>query len=137
MIQNQELEFSLCIPTNGVVEWVMPVLDSIYNEKFDEGLFEVVVMDNGSNQEFHDAMIKYVKKHDNLSYYQTNASGFKCQIEAFKKAEGKFVKFLNHRMIILPGFLSYLHEFVKKNEKEKSIIYFSNGVLNDLKKEFV
>ena len=33
---------SLCIPTNGVIEWIFPVLDSIYVQGVEENLFEVV-----------------------------------------------------------------------------------------------
>ena len=43
---------SLCIPTNGISEWVFPVLDSIYNQKVDDSLFEVIVTDNGNNEQF-------------------------------------------------------------------------------------
>ena len=50
---------SLCIPTNGVTEWVVPVLDSIYREQIAEELFEVVVTDNGENKEFFWKMKEY------------------------------------------------------------------------------
>ena len=40
---------SLCMPTNGISEWVFPSLDSIYNSSVDESLFEVIVTDNGNN----------------------------------------------------------------------------------------
>lgn len=35
---------SLCMPTNGVAEWVFPVLDSIYNQGCDNNLFEIVLL---------------------------------------------------------------------------------------------
>ena len=31
---------SLCMPTNGVIDWVFPVLESIYNQKVNNELFE-------------------------------------------------------------------------------------------------
>ena len=34
---------SLCLPTNGVIEWVFPVLDSIYNQNVDLNMFEIIV----------------------------------------------------------------------------------------------
>ena len=43
---------SLCIPTNGIVEWVFPALDSIYAEGVDNERFEVIVTDNGKNEDF-------------------------------------------------------------------------------------
>ena len=50
---------SLCIPTNGIIEWVFPVLDSISAQKVDEQLFEVIVTDNGTNIDFYNQMLKY------------------------------------------------------------------------------
>lgn len=38
---------SLRIPTNGVVEWVFPVLDGIYSQNFDDDQFEAVATDDG------------------------------------------------------------------------------------------
>ena len=53
---------SLCIPTNGVIEWVFPVLDSIYSQSVDNELFEVVVTDNGNNAEFKARFDEYIEQ---------------------------------------------------------------------------
>ena len=50
---------SLCLPTNGISEWVFPVLDSIYSQGVSNDLFEVIVTDNGKNQEFKYRMREY------------------------------------------------------------------------------
>lgn len=119
-----ELLLSLCIPTNGVIEWVKPVLDSIYLEKKPIGRFEVIVTDNGTNKEFYKFMQDYCKKHDNLVYLKTTAVQFANQIEAFKLARGQLIKFVNHRSTLLSGGLNYLLQFVKDNEIEKPFVYF-------------
>ena len=64
---------TLCIPTNGVLEWVFPVLDSIYMQGVDEALFEVVVTDNGKNELFEQGMREYEEKYANLIYRKTTA----------------------------------------------------------------
>ena len=43
---------SLCLPTNGIMEWVFPVLDEIFRQDADINEYEVIVTDNGNNQEF-------------------------------------------------------------------------------------
>lgn len=53
---------SLCMPTNGVIEWVFPVLDSIYGQEVEEGLYEVVITDNGDNTEFKKRITEYKKR---------------------------------------------------------------------------
>lgn len=125
---NKEIQLSLCIPTNGVIEWVQPVLNSIYEEKHPIGNFEVIVTDNGNNKNFSNFMKAYCNRHDNLIYKKTDAVQFKNQIEAFKLASGKLIKFVNHRMVLLPGGLNYLLEFVSKNENSQPFVYFLDNV---------
>ena len=120
---------SLCVPTNGIVEWVFQVLDSIYNQNINEELYEVVVTDNGSNTEFESLMNDYVKKHGNLIYKKTEAFEFLNQIEAFKLAKGKLIKFINHRSIMQSGSIEYLLDFAKNNN-ENTFVYFLNGAIN-------
>lgn len=122
---------SLCIPTNGILEWVKPVVESIYkNTHIDESLYEVIVTDNGSNSDFAVFMEEISRKHDNLLYKKTQANGFLNQIECFKLAKGEYIKFINHRMKLVDGSLSYLINFVEKFQKDKPVTYFLNGSLN-------
>ncbi len=126
---------SLVIPTYGIVEWVLPVLDSIFNQTVDESLYEVVVTDNGNNKQFQDEMIEYCKKHKNLVYKKTTAVLFMNQIEAFKLASGEFIKFINHRTKLLEGSLEYLIQYIKENMYSKPISFFLNGTIEPQKKE--
>ncbi len=126
---------SLCIPTNGVTEWVIPVLDSIYAQNIANIHFEVIVADNGSNVEFEAAMLEYASKKTNLVYKKTMTQGFLNQTESYKIARGKFIKFINHRMKLLPGTLKKIIEFASENMENKPVVYFSNGKLTNLRQE--
>lgn len=119
---------TLCIPTNGVPKWCQPVFESIYQQGIDENLFQVVVTDNGDNQEFKRIAHQYQADHKNFVYQETNAQGFLNQIESFKLAEGKLVKFLNHRNCLEPGALDYFINY-SKNGDEDTVVYFSEGNL--------
>ena len=124
---NDTILLTLCIPTNGVEKWVIPVLDSIYEQTVDAELYEVVVTDNGDNESFQRKMSDYKNLHKNFIYKKTNAIQFMNQIESFKLAHGKLIKFVNHRMIMLPGTLQYLLMYVNKYNEKKPIMYFLNG----------
>lgn len=121
---------SLCIPTNGILEWVCPVLDSIYCQGVDEKLYEVVITDNGNNLEFKDSINKYLVSHENIVYKKTDAYMFQNQVEAFKLASSCFIKFVNHRMTLKAGALQHIIDFVEDNYRAKPTIFFSNGVLS-------
>lgn len=126
----KETYLSLCIPTNGVIEWVIPVIESIYAQECDHGQFEVIVTDNGSNDEFRVRMLEIASRYKNFIYRRTDAFMFLNQIEAFKLAKGQLIKFVNHRMILIPGSVKYLVTFAQQNTKDKPVVYFSNGILN-------
>lgn len=119
---------SLCLPTNGMIEWVFPVLDSIFNQKLDEELFEVIVTDNGNNDDFEKKIKNYTNCHSNIIYEKTTAYMFCNQLEALKLAKGKFFKFVNHRGLFTAGSLKKMIDIILENEETKPVIYFGNGV---------
>ncbi len=120
---------SLCIPTNGVIEWVFPVLQSIYNQDVDNTLFEVIITDNGDNKEFKNKLKKYIESHPNILYAETKALPFINEIESYKLANGELIKFVNHRTRLIDGSLEKIIDYARKNMSQKPITYFTNGVL--------
>ena len=128
---------SLCMPTNGVIEWVFPVLESIYCQNVDETEFEVIITDNGDNKPFKEKIIEYKKNHTNLEYKETDALPFLNEIESYKCANGKLIKFVNHRTKLIFGALEKLIDIAKKNSEEKPIVYFANGVLQLKSEQYI
>ena len=125
-----ELLLSLCIPTNGMTKWVIPVLDSIFSQGCEDKLFEVVISDNGDNSDLEAALKPYQLQHNNIRYSKSTSVGFMNQLDVFAAAKGTFLKFLNHRSILQKGTLEYLLDFVRRNCASKPIVYFSNGTLD-------
>lgn len=121
---------SLCLPTNGIAEWVFPVLDNIYSQRTNINEWELIVTDNGDNIEFYERMLEYEKKYENLIYKRTKAFMFENQIEALRIASGEYLKFINHRSVLEVGAIEWMIELVKKNLDIKPIIYLSNGALH-------
>lgn len=128
---------SLCIPTNGVTEWVFPVLNSIYKQDCNNDDFEVIITDNGNNKEFKEKIRNYSQQHSNLHYFETNALPFINEIESYKRANGQLIKFVNHRTLLVSGALKQLITIAQENINKKPILYFTNGVLKKEKKAFV
>lgn len=131
---NSSPVLSLCMPTNGVIDWVFPSLESIYAQNVNESLFEVVIMDNGNNSEFVNKIREYQREHDNLMYYHTDKPLFLSEPEAYKAAKGELLKFVNHRCLLKNGSIKYYLNFIEKNREKKPVIYFSNGVTSQKNK---
>ena len=124
-MQSNSVLLSLCIPTNGIVKWVIPVIDSIYAQGVDNSLFEVVITDNGSETDLSEAVKNY--KHENFHYFKTTSPGFTNQIDAFEKCSGVFCKMLNHRSKMLPGSINALLDIILKYKETKPILYCAEG----------
>lgn len=116
---------SLCIPTNGRVDWIGPLLSSIYSQQVDNSLFEVVITDNARNPELEKAVAALAQP--NLRYYPTDSAGFTNQVDAFEKCSGIFCKMLNHRCVLLPGSIDKLIGLVREYQDSKPLIYCGNG----------
>ncbi len=129
MIMNNPV-LSLCLPTNGVSEWVFPVLESVYSQNVDLTLFEIVITNNGDNPDFEKRIEEYASQKENLIYKKTKAFLFENQIEALRLSSGEYLKFLNHRAIMEKGSLEWMINLVNKYKKEKPVMYLSNGALN-------
>ena len=112
---------SLCVPTNGIVEWVIPLINSIYSQGVDLSQFEVIITDNGRQTDLAQAVKRF--SYSNLYYHRTTSTGFTNQIDSFKLAHGEFRKMLNHRSILLPGALKSLIKLVNENLNVRPIIY--------------
>lgn len=121
------LLLSLCIPTNGAAQWVIPTLESIYNQHCDTNLFEVIITDNGDDNILAEALKKY--QYPNLYYYKTNAKGFYNLILAMEYGKGIFIKMLNHRSILRPNSIQEILNLITENQNEQPLIYFSDGNL--------
>lgn len=116
---------SLCIPTNGRVEWILPVIESIYAQGVDPSLYEVVVTDNGEGTELETEVNRL--NYNNFHYIRTQARGFSNQIDAFENCSGVFCKMLNHRSRMMPGSIEGLLNFIRKYQDTKPILYCAEG----------
>ena len=123
-MDNQPI-LSLCIPTNGAIQWVLPVLNSIYNQNYDLSKFEVVITDNGKSSQ----LASYLKDYDypNLRYIVTNDEGFLNLVTSLKEGRGLFCKMINHRSVLEPGTIEEMIELVERYEDSQPVIYCSDG----------
>lgn len=119
---------SLCLPTNGAIEWVIPTLESVYKQNVDYSLFEVVITDNGEDSQLDNALKRY--SYPNLKYYRTTDKGFLNLVTCLQKGTGLYNKMLNHRMLIEPNMLSKMIDVVLWYKDKKPVMYFLNGCMD-------
>ena len=123
-MDNQPI-LSLCIPTNGAVQWVLPVLDSIYHQKYDLNKFEVVITDNGKDSQLASCLKNY--DYPNLRYIPTTDEGFLNLVTSLKEGRGMFCKMINHRSVLEHGTIEEMIELVNRYKDSQPIVYCSDG----------
>ncbi len=125
-----EYLLSICIPTNGVSNWVVPNLRQIYSLGSDNDIFEVVVADNNPNEKMEAAMKEFYV-YSNFRYVKTSALGFYNIIENFVQARGDFMIKINHRCLMQKGSIERIYKVGCNYINRKPLIFFSNGHLNN------
>lgn len=126
-MDNQPI-LSLCIPTNGAVEWVLPVIESIYAQGYDNEKFEVVITDNGKDSQLPEHIAKMT--YPNLRYKQTTDEGFLNLVTSLKEGRGLFCKMINHRSIMIEGSIEKMVALVEKYKETQPMIYCVSGHIN-------
>lgn len=120
---------SICIPTNGILEWMKPVIESILSQNADPAEYEIVVSDNGDHEDFKQFMRQTAEENGNVRYCESKSQGFLNQIDAFRAASGRFIKFLNHRFTLREGAVKEFIRISKEFHEKKPQLYFTNGSL--------
>lgn len=126
---DNQIILSLCIPTNGAVEWILPVIESIYAQEYDTSKFEVVITDNGKESQLPSYIAKM--NYPNLRYKQTDDEGFLNLVTCLKEGKGMFCKMINHRSRLSPGTIKTMIDLVLQYKESQPLIYCSDGVLKN------
>lgn len=126
---DHQIILSLCIPTNGAVEWILPVIESIYAQEYDTSKFEVVITDNGKQSQLPSYIAKM--NYPNLRYKQTDDEGFLNLVTCLKEGKGMFCKMINHRSKLLPGTIETMIDLVLQYKETQPLIYCSDGALKN------
>ena len=126
---DHQIILSLCIPTNGAVEWILPVIESIYAQEYDISQFEVVITDNGKESQLPSYIAKM--NYPNLRYKQTDDEGFLNLVTCLKEGKGMFCKMINHRSKLLPGTIETMIDLVLQYKETQPLIYCSDGALKN------
>lgn len=94
---------SFIIPAYNCAPYIGRCLDSIFAQKIDPDKYEVIVIDDGSNDDTPDILTSYSQKHPNLFYKkQENSGPGVARNNGLKYAKGEYIQFIDSDDYILP-----------------------------------
>lgn len=120
---------SICIPTYNRSEQLKITLDTIINQKeFLEGLVEIVISDNASEDDTEQIGTAYSQRYENVFYYKNEENIRDANFPlAMSRAHGVLRKLNNDTFVFEEDGLKVLCDIAEKYEEKKPIIFLSNG----------
>ncbi|MCC7554091.1 MAG: glycosyltransferase [Methanobacteriaceae archaeon] len=123
---NKNKEFSIIMPIYNTEKYLEESINSIIKQNFGfENNIELILVDNGSNDNSKEICLKYRKQYpENIKYlFQKHSRQSKARNLGLKNANGKYINFLNSDDKLKLDCLGKIHDFL--NENKNNIIFVS------------
>lgn len=126
------IDLSIIIVSYNTKDFLKNCLDSIYQTS-NNFSFEIIVVDNASNDSSADLVSKeykdviLIKNSQNLGFSKANNTGV-------KKSSGRYVLFLNSDTVVYENTLKYMLDFMDKNKNAGAStckLVMPNGKIDD------
>ncbi len=132
-----KLELSIVIPTKDRAGLLGKALQSIEKQMADPGIFEVIVIDNGSTDGTKDVVAAFKKKIKNLKYRYDARPGLHVgRNRGLLESRGRLVGYLDDDVVLFPNWVNAAIEAFKDEEVVRvggSVVPYNMAVLS---KEF-
>lgn len=115
------IEVSIIIPCYNAEKTIYRTLNSLLSQTFRN--FEVIIINDGSKDNSEKKIAEYIKKYTSMKiryFYQENRGVSVARNEGLKKANGKYITFLDADDLYHPRFLEILHKLLI--EKKADIV---------------
>lgn len=107
---------SIIIPIYKVEKYVRGTLESIYNQEFEEGEFEVICVNDGTPDNSMQIVNEYASQHTNLRIINQMNQGLSCARNAgLRIAQGEYVWFVDSDDSLEAGSLSQTTQYIKSD----------------------
>lgn len=124
MNMKKEKLLSIIIPVYNVEKYIGRCLDSVYNQKVDEELFEVIVVNDGTPDNSVSIIQKYVDNHTNCTLVNQKNQGLSmARNNGFDKSVGDFVWFVDSDDWLIDESIKKVLYYIGQN---KYLVFSSN-----------
>lgn len=123
------VNFSLIVPVyNTKKEFLQECIESVLKQDYDN--YEVIVVDDGSNQETKSFLTSF--NNEKLQIItQENQGVIKARINGVKQSKGEYIVFVDSDDFIMPNMLTLMNDIIQKYKAEV-IMYESIRFTNDI-----
>lgn len=113
------MRLSIIIPVYKVEKYIRDTLQSIYRQQYDENLFEVIVVNDGTPDDSMCIVAEFTNKHVNLHIVNQKNQGLSCARNAgLKIAKGEYVWFVDSDDTVTEGSIGKVIECAEKSKAD-------------------
>ena len=118
------MKLSIIIPAYNVEKYIGRCLDSIYNQGVEENIFEVIVVNDGSQDTTAKIVMSYVDSHFNCKLINQKNEGLStARNNGFSYARGEYVWFVDSDDAIMPNSISTILDYCEQFSHADFLIF--------------
>lgn len=107
------VKLSIIVPVYNVEKYIRHCLDSIYSQKTNEDIFEVIVVDDGTPDKSMAIVEEFAARHQNIVIvHQSNQGLSVARNSGLRIAKGEYVWFVDSDDWLTPGSLSTVITYI-------------------------
>lgn len=108
---DEKVKLSIVIPTRNRAEFLSKVLESVAGQPADPGVFEVLVIDNGSTDATREVAKSFHGKIKNFRYFYDARPGLHVgRNKGLLKSRGELIGYLDDDVILFPNWINTVLE---------------------------
>lgn len=126
---------SIIVPVYNVEEYIHPCLESIYNQGLDEKDFEVIIVNDGTNDNSMEIIKDIISHHTNIIIINQQNQGISmARNKGLEKATGEYVQFIDSDDLIVKHCLPILLEKAIKSQADLIVADYKRIEDEEIKK---
>jgi glycosyltransferase involved in cell wall biosynthesis len=117
------MQISVIIPTYNRAKILQQCLEALFKQDFPDKDYEVIVVDDGSNDNTSEVVRKLKIRHDNLHYFhQQNQGQGIARNTGVSHAKGHIIVFIGDDIVVRPDFLTEHIRFHLRHPEENAAV---------------
>lgn len=116
---------SIIIPVYNVEKYIRPCLESVFRQNLDESVFEIIIVNDGTQDHSMEIIQDIIKQHPNISVInQENQSLSVARNNGIARAKGEYILMLDSDDLLIDNSLSLLLEEAVKSKADLVVADF-------------
>ena len=113
------LLLSIIIPAYNAESYLRRCIDSIFKQEINKNEFEVIIIDDGSQDKSYDIALAIASEHKNIFVYtQRNSGQAVARNIGLEKAKGKYVMFVDSDDYLIENTILKVLDIAEENQLE-------------------